>query len=258
MAREDTSITSRWFIDSDRPMADAELTREIRDVDMLPISRADEKQLAGGLAYRAVRIRGGRVLPVDPPESYADDDLTDAFDVEDPFETSSVVLPTNGAGRLHESVARLVERGFEIWERIRLRTHGWTSPLRESLAADTSRAPTVRFAAIFSASLMVLGMFGFVSVASFALGSTVVQAEQSSRVPSKTAFAQRRALQKLATRWATAQSPDMAFSVEESEDALVAEPEPELSVAERRRIARAERVERRQQRARRRARARDD
>ena len=215
MAREDTSITSRWFIDDDRPLADAELTREIRDIDMLPAGAVDHEQLARGLAYRAVRIRGGRILPVDPPESYADEDLTDAFEVEDPFDTGdSVVLPTNGAGRMHAALARAVERGFEAWERLRLRMHGWAGPLRGDLGASSSRAPTVRFAAIFSATLMVLGMFVFVSVASFAIGSTVVQAEQAAVVPVK----HQRVLQKLAQRYASVRSPDMEFSVEEVDD----------------------------------------
>lgn len=235
-------------------MADAELTREIRDVDMLPISAADEKQLAHGLAYRAVRIGGGRVLPVDPPESYADEDLTDSFDVEDPFDTGeSVVLPVNAAGDVHARIARMVERGFEVWERLRLWLHGVTRSLRGELPPSSTRAPTVRFAALLTASLMVFGMFVFVSVASFAIGSTVAEAEQSSGIPTKAAVTQHKVLQQLAARWATAQSPDMEFSVEESDAARLAEPEPELSAAERRRLARAQRRERRRAHAQRRA-----
>ncbi len=249
MVLDDTSITGRWFIDSDVPLASEELTREIRDVDMLPANAFDRKQLGKGLAYRAVSLRGARLLPIDPPESYAEDDYTDAHDLEDPFDTRGLVeLPQNWAGSLHHRVARAVERGFELWEPVRVRLVATAQSVLGQLPSDPARAPSVRFAAIVAAAATALVLVGGMAAGLAVLGSTIVRADDPPP-PSEQVLVQQRALRQLAVEWARGQGEsDMVFTVEE----VGTEPVPETSAAEQRRVARADRAERRRHRARRR------
>jgi hypothetical protein len=245
---ESSSITGRWFVDSNAPFANDELTREIRDIDMLPANELDQKLLVDGLAYSAFRIGGARLLPVEPPESYADDEHTDAFELEDPFHPSdsSVELPQNWAGAIHARLARRVERVLEAWERVRL---GTVYAVRGELAEDASRAPTWRFAAGVTAAATVAGVVVCVIAGAAALGETVRADDPAA--PAKAVVVQQAALQQFAVEWARSQGrddDDMTFTMEEAG----ADPEPEVSAADRRHVTRADRTDRRRDRARRR------
>lgn len=239
------SITDRWFVDSDVPMASEELTREIRDPDMLPVNEFDEKQLGAALPYEAVLLRGARLLPSEMPP---DDDLTDAHDVEDPFDThGQVELPQTWAGSLHDRLSRAIEGVFEQWDRFRLQTHAVRDVAREHLPRHPALAPNVRVAAAFTAVASLLFVIVGMAAGIAAVGSTV-QANQP-QVPSKAVVAQQRALQSFAVQWARSQG---AATDDTSAGEAQDQPEEQVSRAERRRIARATRAERRREMMRRR------
>ena len=239
----ETSITGRWFVDSNAPFASDDLTREIRDVDMLPANEIDQELLGHGLPYGAVQLGGARLLP---PERYTDDDFTDSFEVEDPFHrTCSVELPQNWAGSLHQRIADSVELALEWWER--------ASSERIASVAPKNAAPPIRVAALLTVVATFVFVVAGVLVGAAAIGSAV--RADGPVVPPKSVAAQQDALSRFAVEWATSHRSDMTFSVDDAE-AASGEPEPETSAAEERRIARAERAERRRERARRRARSR--
>lgn len=230
---ETSSITGRWFVDSDTPIASEDLTREIRDIDMLPTDELDEKLLGHGLSYRDVRLGGARLLPLETSRGFDDDEQTDAHQIEDPFEpsASSVELPQTWAGSVHARLARQIERALEAWESDRPGVRG--------MAAAVTLAATML--------TIVVGVI----VGAAAMGSSV-QADGPD-APPKSLVAQQRALSQFAVEWATSQRPetdDMTFTVDEA----TAE-EPEVETTERR-IARAERAERRREARRRRVRRR--
>jgi hypothetical protein len=206
---------------------------------MLPANELDQKLLVEGLAYSAVHLGGARLLP---PERYAEEELTDSFDIEDPFHptSGSVDLPQNWAGSMHRRIADSVELVLEWWELDRVLPR-----------APASTAPPVRIAALVTVAATVVFVVAGVLVGAAALGSAV--RADGPVVPPKSVVSQQDALTHFAVEWATSHRSDMTFTMEDA--ATAGEPEPETSAAEQRRIARAERAERRRERARRRARA---